>query len=41
MRRVEERAMVDFMMQNGIAEEVATREVSLAASHPYVEAGVE
>ena len=33
--------MIEFMIQNGVDKQVAIREVSLAACHPYVEAGVE
>jgi ribosomal protein L16 Arg81 hydroxylase len=38
---VEDKVMIEFMTQNGVDEQVAIREVRFAASHPYVEAGVE
>ena len=41
MRHVEDGVMIEFMTQNGVDKQVAIKEVSLAASHPYVEAGVE
>lgn len=41
MRQVDDNVMIEFMTQNGVDKQVAIKEVSLAAAHPYVEAGVE
>ena len=41
MRQVEDDVMIKFMAKNGVSKQVATKEVRLAATHPYVEAGVE
>ena len=41
MRQVEDKVMIEFMTKNGVDKQVAIKEVRLAASHPYVEAGVE
>ena len=41
MRRVEDDAMIEFMTRNGVDRKAAIREIRLATSHPYVDAGVE